>query len=166
MRSVRSLVRLLAASALVGGMFLSVHGAWAAPVHSPLNCGDPGTTNGDALDNDIVGTNGDDVICGYGGNDKLRGNGGNDDLRGMGGKDQLRGQSGDDFMSGDQGNDRLDGGDGDDQLNGGPGKDFLNSVDGISGNDDNNGGHTGEGDTCFIDSGDTVSNCDSVIAGP
>jgi len=166
MRSARMLIRLLAASALVGGLFFAGNVATAAPVHSPLNCGDPGTINGTAGDDAIVGTNGDDVICGYGGNDKIRGNGGNDDLRGMGGKDELRGQSGDDFISADQGNDRLDGGDGDDQLNGGPGKDYLNSFDGISGNDDNNGGHTGEGDTCFIDSGDTASNCDAVIAGP
>jgi len=166
MRSVRTLIRLLAATALVGGLFLSAHIATAAPVHSPLNCGDPGTTNGTASDDDISGTSGDDVICGYGGNDKLRGNGGNDDVRGMGGKDELRGQGGDDFLSGDQGNDRVNGGDGSDQLNGGPNKDDLNSADGISGNDDNNGGHTGEGDHCLIDPGDTVGNCDVVEAGP
>jgi len=165
MRSVRTLIRLLAASALVGGLFLSAHIATADPVHSPLNCGDPGTTNGTAGNDAITGTNGDDVICGYTGNDKIRGNGGNDDLRGMGGDDQLRGQSGDDFMSGDQGKDTLNGGVGSDELNGGPDKDTLNSTDGISGNDDVNGGHTGEGDTCLIDSGDTASNCDVVIAG-
>jgi len=165
MRSVRSLVRLMAASALVGGLFLSAHVATADPVHSPLNCGDQGTINGTSGNDALTGTSGDDVICGYTGNDKIRGNGGNDDLRGMGDNDSLRGQGGDDFMSGDAGNDTLNGGAGSDQLNGGPGKDFLNSADGISGNDDNNGGHTGEGDTCLIDAGDTASNCDAVIAG-
>ncbi|HXJ65350.1 MAG TPA: hypothetical protein VNN79_16465 [Actinomycetota bacterium] len=58
----------------------------------------------------------------------------------------------------------MNGGDGNDALSGGPGKDTLNSTDGISGNDDVNGGHTGE-DTCLIDSGDSASTCDVVIVG-
>src|SRR4051812_33694645 len=98
MRSARKLIRLLAASALVGGLFLSANVATAAPVHSPLNCGDPGTTNGTAGPDAITGTSGDDVICGYGGNDKLRGNGGNDDLRGMGGKGEPRRPGGGRFI--------------------------------------------------------------------
>src|SRR5262249_5933174 len=112
MRSVRSLIRLLAASALVGGLFLSAHVATADPVHSPLNCGEQGTINGTSANDTLPGTSGDDVICGYTGDDKIRGNAGNDDLRGMGGNDQLRGQAGDDFINGDEGNDRLNGGDG------------------------------------------------------
>ena len=162
MRSIRSLVRLAVASALVGGMFLSVHVATAAPAPSSLNCYDQGAITGDVNDNTLQGTTGDDLICGLGGNDKLKGRGGNDDLRGATGDDQLRGQSGDDFLSADQGDDRVFGGPGEDQLNGGPDKDFLNSVDSVGGNDDVNGGIEGRDDQCLIDAGDTAANCESV----
>jgi Ca2+-binding RTX toxin-like protein len=166
MRSIRSLVRLTAATALVGGLFLSAHVATASPSPSPLNCGDRGTVVGDAGNNVLQGNSADNVICGYGGNDKMKGRGGNDDLRAGMGDDALRGQSGDDFLSGDQGNDRIFGGPGSDQLNGGPGKDVLNSLDYVGGNDDVNGGYQGEGDLCLIDAGDSAHNCDATEIPP
>lgn len=162
MRSIRSIVRLAAASALVGGMFLSANVATAAPAPSPLNCNDLGAITGDVLNNHLQGTSADELLCGLGGNDRLKGKGGNDDLRGATGDDQLRGQSGDDFLSADQGDDRVFGGPGEDQLNGGPDKDFLNSVDGVGGNDDVNAGLEGGDDQCLIDAGDTASNCEAV----
>ena len=161
MRSIRSIVRLLAGGALVGGLFLSANIATASPAPSPLNCNDGGVIKGDVNNNVLQGTNGDDVICGLAGNDKLKGRGGNDDVRGGLGDDALRGQSGDDFLSADQGDDRVFGGPGSDQLNGGPDKDVLNAFDEVGGNDDVNGGFEGEGDLCLIDAGDSAHNCDS-----
>jgi Ca2+-binding RTX toxin-like protein len=72
------------------------------------------TGTGNALDNTIVGGNGDDV---------LRGEGGDDLLSGGDGDDQLFGGSGRDVLGGGAGNDLLDGGEGADQMAGGQGDD-------------------------------------------
>ena len=63
--------------------------------------------NGDNGNNNLTGTNGDDVINGLGGNDELIG---------LDGRDTLNGGNGDDLLIGGAGNDRLDGGDGMDSV--------------------------------------------------
>lgn len=89
---------------------------------------------GNALDNRMVGTSGNDTLYGEGGNDnllggdgddKLYGGDGNDSLNGDLGNDQLYGGAGDDVLNGGVGNDILDGGDGNDKLEGGAGADIL-----------------------------------------
>ncbi|NML45783.1 calcium-binding protein, partial [Ramlibacter sp. G-1-2-2] len=71
-----------------------------------------GTTimNGDAKDNDLIGTPGADTINGLDGNDTLEGQGGNDFLDGGAGNDSLLGGAGQDVLVGGAGNDTLDGG--------------------------------------------------------
>lgn len=73
----------------------------------------------------LIGTDGDDLLMGGGKVDKVNGGLGNDKIRGQKGNDVLLGDIGDDFLVGDVGDDSLDGGVGNDQLFGGVGKDTL-----------------------------------------
>jgi Ca2+-binding RTX toxin-like protein len=94
---------------------------------------------GNALANDIIGTNGDDTIYGEGGNDRLKGGLGLDALHGGAGHDVLEagggpqgvfayGEAGNDVLRGNTGDDNLIGGEGNDDLSGGgSGKDFLSA---------------------------------------
>ena len=72
---------------------------------------------------DIVGTELDEIIDGRGGNDLLNGGEGNDELIGGGGNDTLIGGSGDDELRGENGNDILNAGTGFDAIYGGDGYD-------------------------------------------
>jgi Ca2+-binding RTX toxin-like protein len=80
----------------------------------------------------IVGTEGNDVLNGTTGNDTIDGLGGNDTIYGLDGGDQLIGSTGDDSLYGEAGDDTLDGGEGDDYLLPGPG---VNAVIGGAGSD-------------------------------
>ncbi|MFL5738150.1 MAG: calcium-binding protein [Actinomycetota bacterium] len=127
---------------------------------------------------------GEDVANGNEGNDVIKGGQGDDyndqnpdltgvpmgappafdGLRGNDGSDTVKGQGDDDDVSGDGQNDKLYGGQGDDYIGAAtgettePGNDFLKSKDGVSGNDYIDGGDNT--DTCVIDAGDNVSNCE------
>jgi Ca2+-binding RTX toxin-like protein len=80
----------------------------------------------DALDDVLVGGNGNDQIYGGQGNDTLNGNGGDDEIVGNEGNDTISGGSGNDKLNGNNDDDILFGEDGDDLLNGGTGNDILN----------------------------------------
>ncbi|MDF0376592.1 Ig-like domain-containing protein, partial [Methylophilus sp. YYY-1] len=89
---------------------------------------------GDAGDNVVNGTSGNDIIYGYAGNDTLNGGNGNDILRGGAGNDTLNGGNGNDILIGGKGNDTLTGGagvdvfkwdQGDDGSAGAPARDTI-----------------------------------------
>ncbi|WP_294196957.1 S8 family serine peptidase [uncultured Sphingomonas sp.] len=69
---------------------------------------------GNALDNALYGTGGNDTLSGLDGNDVLRGYAGNDRLFGGAGRDTLYGHEGNDWLDGGAGADVLDGGSGND----------------------------------------------------
>lgn len=81
--------------------------------------------DGTALDDVIVGTDGNDILVGNGGNDKICGLGGDDFIVAAGGADQLFGDEGADIIWGGGGNDMLFGGEGPDRLRGDDGRDTL-----------------------------------------
>jgi hypothetical protein len=92
------------------------------------------TITGNAGNNTLVGTSGNDVICGDTGADTIKGHGGDDVIFGGGGADHITGGKGADViygggsadsLSGGRGRDKLLGGKGDDQLSGDSGKDEL-----------------------------------------
>ncbi|MFH7828932.1 retention module-containing protein [Kluyvera chengduensis] len=86
----------------------------------------PGETiHGNSGNNELVGTDGDDIIYGYGGNDDISGDAGNDIIYGGAGNDKLYGGDGNDILYGGDGNDNLYGGAGNDILIGGKGNDTL-----------------------------------------
>jgi len=97
----------------------------------------PATIIGTPDDDEITGTNGDDVIVALGGNDTINGGNGNDVICGNGGNDTIDGGNGIDLLFGSFGNDTLDGGNDPDTLNGGNGNDSLT---GGHGDDIFNGG--------------------------
>lgn len=66
------------------------------------------TISGTAGDDELVGTEGNDVICGLGGDDDVRGGRGDDVLLGGTGNDDLEGGWGNDELYGDSGDDDLD----------------------------------------------------------
>ncbi|MEX0282082.1 MAG: calcium-binding protein [Arenibacterium sp.] len=85
----------------------------------------PTIRDASVFDDELYGTNGDDVIralsgsdglYGLGGQDKLYGNAGGDSLHGGRGKDFLIGGRGDDSLAGDAGRDKLKGGRGEDTF--------------------------------------------------
>ena len=94
----------------------------------------------------ILGQSGDDQIDGGLGNDKIIGGEGQDTIRGGAGDDVLIGNDGIDTLYGGQDNDNLTGGDGNDILYGGSGNDQLfgsdgnDELNGDSGNDTLSGG--------------------------
>jgi Ca2+-binding RTX toxin-like protein len=159
------------------------HGMLGAAAGAAKDC----TITGTAANDDLVGTTKDDVICSKAGTDDIAGREGNDVLRaGQGddfvsaddGSDVVRGQQDDDDVCGNDQNDRIYGGQGDDLLGaasqcvlgsqgdaspgpnnqGETGNDFLKSRDNVSGNDTVDGGENT--DTCRIDAGDVVRNCE------
>jgi Ca2+-binding RTX toxin-like protein len=81
--------------------------------------------NGDINDNEIYGTNVDDIINGFGGDDTLSGFTGADTLNGGTGNDYLFASGGADTLNGESGDDRFDGGAGADTLKGGAGIDTV-----------------------------------------
>ena len=62
---------------------------------------------GNALANEINGSNGNNAILGLGGNDILRGRGGSDTIDGGAGNDVIAGNAGRDFLTGGSGADRF-----------------------------------------------------------
>lgn len=98
-----------------------------------------GTTGNDNL----VGTNGNDVIAGLGGNDNISAGGGNDTVCGGEGNDNISGGNGNDTLLGEGGRDNLSGGNGMDTLLGDGGRDNLS---GGNGSDSLDGG--ADTDTC------------------
>lgn len=83
-------------------------------------------------DDEIKGTNGNDLIFGLEGKDKINGSNGNDCLVGGSGNDRIDGSNGHDILVGNEGDDRLDGSNGNDLIIGGLGNDIL---DGSNGDD-------------------------------
>lgn len=90
------------------------------------------TGHGNALDNRLSGSDGNDKLYGHAGDDMLTGGGGDDMLWGGSGDDILRGDAGNDTLYGEAGNDRLYGGGGDDVMYGGGG---INTFEGGAGRD-------------------------------
>jgi Ca2+-binding RTX toxin-like protein len=80
----------------------------------------------------LIGRSGNNTIIGYGGNDHIEGRGDDDILIGGDGDDEIFGGGGNDVIYGDAGNDTIDGGIGDDIIVGGSGDDII---DGGRGND-------------------------------
>jgi Ca2+-binding RTX toxin-like protein len=78
---------------------------------------------GSAYDDELWGSNGNNILRGNDGADSLKGFGGVDWIYGGGDDDQLYGGDGIDTLHGDNGNDLLDGGAGGDTLVGGTGND-------------------------------------------
>ncbi|MCX7646159.1 MAG: cadherin-like domain-containing protein [Rhodobacteraceae bacterium] len=76
-------------------------------------------------ENELSGTEGDDLIVGRAGRDAIRGGAGDDNLAGLGGRDIIHGDEGDDNIAGGPGNDTLSGGAGDDVIAGGAGDDWI-----------------------------------------
>ncbi len=74
---------------------------------------------------DLTGTDEDDVICGTRVGNTINAGGGDDTVYGAGGIDFILGDDGDDEINGEDGDDVLSGGDGDDTLNGGDGNDHF-----------------------------------------
>jgi Ca2+-binding RTX toxin-like protein len=144
-----------------GGQDIVDYSARTAPVTVTL---DGVAGDGEAGENDNVGTDVDvviggsagDNITGHGGSNDLYGGPGNDTLHGGNGNDRLFGGDGNDTLNGDGGNDTLDGGAGGDAINGGSGTDVADystrsapvnlSLDGVA-----NDGEAGEGDNLGAD---------------
>jgi Ca2+-binding RTX toxin-like protein len=92
---------------------------------------------GSAGNDNLKGTNGNDLIFGFEGNDRINGSNNNDCLVGGGGNDILDGSNGNDVVLGGEGDDKIEGSNGDDLLFGGGGNDII---DASNGNDRIEGG--------------------------
>ncbi|MDJ0737558.1 MAG: calcium-binding protein [Nostocaceae cyanobacterium] len=89
-------------------------------------------------DNDnLNGSNANDVIQGNDGNDNINGNGGNDYIEGNAGNDNINGGSLSDFLDGGSGDDNINGNGGEDTI---LGKDGNDTITGSSSNDYIDGG--------------------------
>lgn len=88
---------------------------------------------GSNLNDQIFGSDDDNILRGLSGDDKIMGRGGDDLLEGGDGQDRLYGNLGDDTLGGGNGDDTLYGGAGDDVVEGEAGNDLLL---GEAGNDD------------------------------
>ena len=153
---------------MVGPAF--AHGVLSSFAGAKTEC----TIIGTAADDGLNGTTRADVICSKAGQDDVQAFEGNDLVRlgqgddqgeGDDGSDTVKGQADDDGVQGDDQNDHLYGGQGADCLGvdcahtgDENGNDFLKSRDGVSGNDQVFGG--ANTDTCVIDAGDTVQDCE------
>jgi uncharacterized delta-60 repeat protein len=104
----------------------------AAPVVAATCDGRAATMRGSPVDDNVVGTPGNDVIVTGAGDDDVDGRGGQDRICSGTGDDGVRGGMSGDHVFGGAGDDRVSGGRGNDRLSGGPGNDRLN---GNSGND-------------------------------
>ena len=178
-------VGLMVGPAFAHGIMNSVAGAAKECTISGTAAND--AINGTTRDDVICLKAGEDVANGREGNDVIKGGQGNDyndsnpdlssvpfgtppafdGLSGNEGSDTVKGQADDDDVSGNGQNDKLYGGQGNDYIGAAtgapgnpnePGNDFLKSKDGVSGNDNIDGGDNT--DTCVIDAGDIVSNCE------
>jgi fibro-slime domain-containing protein len=110
-------------------------------------------TNGN---DNLVGTNGNDLIFGYGGHDKIEGLKGNDCIFGGDGDDKINANHGDDTVFGGNGYDKIYGNDGNDKLYGENGNDKIY---GGNGNDYIDGGNNR--DECNGGNGNnTIVNCE------
>ena len=87
---------------------------------------------GTSGNDNIHGTNWNDLIIAFEGDDKVNGSNGDDCIIGGSGKDKLDASNGNDVVFGNEGNDTLDGSNGNDLLIAGSGDDKL---DGSNGND-------------------------------
>jgi len=76
-----------------------------------------------AFNDDIAGTELDDILRGFDGDDSVSGNEGDDAVNGDDGDDTLIGNAGNDTIDGGNGNDSVEGGSGQDHLFGGAGDD-------------------------------------------
>ena len=115
-------------------------------------------TNGN---DNLVGTQGNDLIIGNGGDDKVEALKGNDCIYGGDGNDRLNGNHGDDTIYGGNGNDDIYGNEGNDSLYGEAGNDKLY---GNEGNDLIDGGV--DTDTCEGHAGtNTILQCESAPSG-
>ncbi|EPA06857.1 calcium-binding protein, partial [Candidatus Nitrosarchaeum limnium] len=116
--------------------------------------GTPGNDN-------LQGTNGDDLIRGFAGDDKINGKKGNDCIYGGSGDDKINGGSGNDTIFGEEGNDKINGNNGDDYISGGDGNDKINGNNGIdtlygdAGKDTIHGGN----DNDYINGGTELDKC-------
>ncbi|MEO0925848.1 MAG: hypothetical protein AAFY63_08250 [Cyanobacteria bacterium J06643_13] len=81
--------------------------------------------NGNAGNNRLIGTSGDDTLNGLGGADSLVGRAGDDSLVGGGGNDTLRGGLGEDILLGGAGNDLISFNVGGKSVDGGAGNDTV-----------------------------------------
>lgn len=88
---------------------------------------------GTAGDDNLDGTNGNDLIFGFEGEDRLDGKNGDDCIVGGPHDDRLEGGRGNDVMFGNEGEDRMEGDRGDDLMFGGEGADKM---EGDRGNDE------------------------------
>jgi Ca2+-binding RTX toxin-like protein len=97
------------------------------PVINSLSISSQGyESGGNFYQNEIKGTDGNDILTGIPGNNVyLKGGKGNDILRGNSGNDKLEGSKGEDTLDGGAGNDILEGGKGKDILTGGMGSDLF-----------------------------------------
>ncbi|MDR6788105.1 Ca2+-binding RTX toxin-like protein [Sphingomonas sp. BE138] len=86
----------------------------AANVEALYLSGNARVGTGNALDNNLYGTNFGDTLSGLAGNDWIKGWGGDDKLYGGAGDDRLEGAEGNDYLDGGTGADTLDGGIGND----------------------------------------------------
>lgn len=87
---------------------------------------------GTSGNDNIKGTNYNDLIIAFEGNDKVNGSNGDDCIVGNEGNDKLNGSNGEDVIFGNNGDDTLDGSNGDDLLIAGEGNDRIF---GTNGND-------------------------------
>ncbi|MFO0913456.1 MAG: calcium-binding protein [Pirellulales bacterium] len=123
------------------------------------------TIDGGGGDDEIVGTDSDDLLFGGTGNNLINSGKGNDRINTGDGNDVIFGGIGDDQIETGDGDDEIDGGDGDDllfggtgnnQINAGKGNDRINTGDGndvIFGGQDDDQVDSGNGDD-EIDAGD------------
>ena len=126
--------------------------------------GKQATLTGTSANNNLKGTNGDDVIAGLGGNDTIQSGSGFDTICGGTGNDTLRGENGNDALFGGDGVDTLRGDNGNDVLFGGAGADVLR---GDAGNDGLVGG-AGTPDSCQGDTGTDAADasCETISGVP
>lgn len=142
--------------------------ALPANVEALVLAGEPARIGtGNALDNELTGSEADNLLLGGGGDDLLRDPfaAGADTLHGGSGDDTLSSFDGNDALHGEDGHDRLDGGMGDDLLDGGEGNDTLlgiagaDTLDGGSGADVLYGGNGS--DTLVGGDGDDLLHADA-----
>lgn len=171
------IVKVSSAAVVAAGALLVLAVPTAQTGGSPKCFGKPATIVRGGGDDNIKGTNGNDVIIagngendvnGRDGNDKICGGRDGDDIFGGKGNDKMASGGGIDFIGGRQGDDLHIAGGGDDQIDavqdsldtdedraiGKKGSDFI-SVDDGEGNDTAIGGR-GNNDECPADVGDTV----------
>ncbi len=87
--------------------------------------------DGVLVENEVIGSAGNDSLAGSAVVDYLEGALGNDTLSGLDGNDELDGDDGNDSLLGGAGNDSLYGDNGNDTLNGGSGNDIVDGGSGV-----------------------------------